>query len=91
MKSVPSNYGYVFFGYGCPDEKALENHYANYISKEEFNEIEKARKEDAAFGLGEYLEDCLFSKVCISAVRMPFPIPFTFLDPTKPSQTLSST
>jgi hypothetical protein len=61
LKSVPSNYGYVFFWYGYPDEKALENHYAKYVSKEESKDIEKARKEDCEFVLREYLEDYVFS------------------------------
>ena len=63
MKSIPSNYGYVFFWYGYPDNEALENYYAAYVSRKSLKEIEKARKEDEedTFQVQDYLEDCLFS------------------------------
>lgn len=63
LKSIQSNYGYVFFWYVYPNNEALETHYANYVSRKKLKEIEKARTEDEddTFLLQEYLEDCLFS------------------------------
>jgi len=41
LKSVPTNFGYVFFWYGGLSTKALKKHYSSYVSKEKVKEIKK--------------------------------------------------
>jgi len=61
LKSIPSNYGYVFFWFGWLDEEALTKYYKNYVSKEKLKEIEEVReKEEGYFSLQDHIRDELF-------------------------------
>jgi len=46
LKSIPSNYGYVFFWFGYLDEEALAKHYKDYISQDKIREIEGQKKKE---------------------------------------------
>jgi hypothetical protein len=63
LKSVPTNFGYVFFWYGCLNKKALAKYYPTYVSKEKVKEIKKNKKQDATVKLQSQLGDFLFSIV----------------------------
>ena len=73
LKSIPSNYGYVFFWFGFLNEEALTKYYKDYVSKGKLREIEEARKKrlreceeagikewEGYFGLKDYIYDDLF-------------------------------
>jgi len=61
LKSVPTNFGYVFFWYGWLDKKALTKVYPAYVPKEKVKEIKKNKKQDAAKKLPDQISDFLFS------------------------------
>lgn len=61
LKSVPSNYGYVFFWYGWLNKKALQKYYPAYVPKEKVKEIKKNKKQDSALTLQNQVSDFLFS------------------------------
>lgn len=63
LKSVPSNYGHVFFWYGWLNKKALQKYYPAYVSKELVKEIRKNKKQNAALPLQDQIGDFLFSIV----------------------------
>jgi len=60
LKSIPSNYGYVFFWFGYLDEEALTKYYKDYVSKGKLREIEEAkirkRRECEEAGIKEWEE-----------------------------------
>jgi hypothetical protein len=62
LKSVPTNYGYVFFWYGFPNRKALLNCCGQYVPKEKVKEIKKTKK-DAPIKVQDQISDFLFSIV----------------------------
>jgi hypothetical protein len=62
LKSVPTNYGNVFFCYGYLNKKALTKYYQTYVPKEKVKEIKKQKK-DAAQKLQDQISDFLFSMV----------------------------
>lgn len=61
LKSVPSNYGYVFFWYGYLNKKNLQKTYPNYVPKEKVKDIKKTKKQDATLKLQNQISDFLFS------------------------------
>jgi hypothetical protein len=63
LKSIPSNYGYVFFWYGWLNKKALTKYYLDYVPKERVKQIKKGKKENAAQKLQEKVSDFLFQIV----------------------------
>lgn len=63
LKSVPSNYGYVFFWYGWLNKRALQKHYQVYVPKEKIRDLRKNRKQDASLKLQDQISDLLFSIV----------------------------
>lgn len=63
LKSVPTNYGYIFFWYGWLDKKALQKYYASYVSKEKIKEIKKNKKVKNSLTLQDQLGDFLFSMI----------------------------
>lgn len=63
LKSVPTNYGNVFFSYGCLNKKALTKYYPSYVPKEKVKEIRKNKKQDSTQKLQEQISDFLFSIV----------------------------
>jgi hypothetical protein len=63
LKSVPTNYGNVFFSYCCLDKKALTKHYPSYVPKEKVKELKKQKKQNSAQTLQDQLSDFLFSIV----------------------------
>jgi hypothetical protein len=63
LKSVPTNYGYVFFWYGWLNKKALQKTYPAYVSKELVKEIRKTKKLAAAHSVQDQIGDFLFSMV----------------------------
>jgi len=60
LKSIPSNYGYVFFWFGYLDEEALSKYYKDYLSKEKLIEIEEAKNREEYFSLEDNIRDELF-------------------------------
>ncbi len=62
LKSVPTNYGNVFFWYGYPNKKALTKYYQDYVPKEKIKEVKKHKKESSQ-KLHEQINDFLFSIV----------------------------
>jgi hypothetical protein len=63
LKSIPTNYGYIFFWYGWLDKKALQKYHAAYITKDKVKEIKKNKKEKNSLTLQDQLSDFLFSMV----------------------------
>ncbi len=63
LKSVPTNYGYVFFWYGWLNKKALTKHFPIYVGKEKVKEIKKLKKETATSQLQSQISDYLLSIV----------------------------
>lgn len=63
LKSIPTNYGYVFFWYGWLNKKNLQNYYADYVPKEKVKEIKKNKKENSTLTLQNQLSDFLFTMV----------------------------
>ncbi|MGF3522942.1 MAG: hypothetical protein ACQXXJ_07580, partial [Candidatus Bathyarchaeia archaeon] len=63
LKSVPSNYGYVFFWYGWLNKRALQKHYQAYVPKEKIRDLRKNRRQDASLKLQDQISDLLFSIV----------------------------
>lgn len=63
LKSLPTNYGFVFFWYGWIDEEALEKYYTSYFSKEKLRAIDKSREENKFFSLRNSVYERLFSIV----------------------------
>lgn len=63
LKSVPTNFGYVFFWYGWLNKKTLSKYYPAYVPKEKVKEIKKNKKEDSTLKLQDQLSDFLFSIV----------------------------
>lgn len=62
LKSVPTNFGYVFFWYGWLNKKLLSKNYAAYLPKEMVKEIRKNKK-DTTLKLQDQIRDFLFSIV----------------------------
>jgi len=61
LKSIPSNYGYVFFWFGFLDEEALAKYHKDYVSKDKLREIEEAKKKEKGyFSLSDRIRDDLF-------------------------------
>jgi len=61
LKSIPSNYGYVFFWFGFLHEETLTKYYRKYVSKEKLKEIEETReKEEEYFSLKDHVREELF-------------------------------
>ncbi len=63
LKSIPTNYGYIFFWYGWLDKKALQKYHAAYVTKDKVKEIKKNKKEKNSLTLQDQLSDFLFSMV----------------------------
>ena len=63
LKSVPTNYGYVFFWYGYLNKKALQKHYTAYVPKEKVREMRKNKKENPSKLLKDQISEFLFSMV----------------------------
>jgi len=63
LKSVPTNYGHVFFWYGYIRRKALAKHYPDYVPKEKVKELRKIKKSDQTHKLQDQISDFLFSIV----------------------------
>ncbi|NLE06720.1 MAG: hypothetical protein GX638_18210, partial [Crenarchaeota archaeon] len=63
LKSIPTNYGYIFFWYGWLNKKALQKHFTDYVTKERVKEIKQNKKENSALSLQDQLGDFLFSMV----------------------------
>ncbi len=63
LKSIPTNYGYIFFWYGWLNKKNLQKYYVDYVTKEKVKEIKKNKKENSALTLQNQLSDFLFSMV----------------------------
>ena len=63
LKSVPTNYGNVFFWYGYLNKKALAKYYPAYIPKEKVKEIKQNKRQDSAQKLQDQISDFLFSIV----------------------------
>jgi hypothetical protein len=61
LKSVPTNYGYVFFWYGWLNKKALAKVYPSYVPKEKIKEIKKNKKLGATAKVQDQITDFLFS------------------------------
>jgi len=61
LKSVPTNFGYVFFWYGWLNKKALAKVYSAYVPRDKVKEIKKQIKQDSALKLQNQLSDYLFS------------------------------
>ncbi len=59
LKSVPTNYGYVFFWYGFPNRKALMNCCPQYVPKEKVKALKKIKK-DSPIKLQDQISDFLF-------------------------------
>ena len=53
LKSIPTNYGYIFFWYGWLNKKNLQKYYADYVTKEKVKEIKKNKKENSAVNSSE--------------------------------------
>lgn len=51
LKSVPTNFGYVFFWYGWLNKKALQKYYPAYVPKDKVKEIKKTKKQKDALPL----------------------------------------
>ncbi len=62
LKSVPTNFGYVFFWYGNLNKKALAKYYVEYVPKERVKELKKIKKQDAQ-KLQDQINDFLFNIV----------------------------
>jgi hypothetical protein len=62
LKSVPTNFGYVFFWYGNLEKKKLAKYYGEYVPKEKVKELKKNKK-DSAQKLQEQISDFLFNIV----------------------------
>ena len=60
LKSVPTNYGNVFFWYGYLNKKALTKVYLSYVPKEKIKEIKKHKKQESTPKLQEQISDFLF-------------------------------
>lgn len=63
LKSIPTNYGYVFFWYGWLNKKALEKYYQAYVPSEKVKEIRKRKKKDSDLTFQDQIGDFLFSMV----------------------------
>jgi hypothetical protein len=63
LKSVPSNYGYVFFWYGRLNNKKLAKYYPAHVPKEKVREIQKNKKQQGTLSLQDQISDFLFSIV----------------------------
>jgi len=63
LKSIPTNYGYVFFWYGWLNKKNLQNYCPDYVPKEKVKEIKKNKKENSTLTLQNQLSDFLFTMV----------------------------
>ncbi len=63
LKSVPTNYGYIFFWYGWLDKKALQKYHPSYVTKDKVKEIKKNKKEKSDSTLQDQLSDFLFTMV----------------------------
>lgn len=59
LKSVPTNYGYVFFWYGFPNRKALMNCCPQYVPKEKVKDLKKIKK-DSQIKVQDQISDFLF-------------------------------
>jgi len=63
LKSVPTNFGYVFFWYGWLNQKTLAKTAPAYVPKDLFKKINQGKKQDAAQKLQVQIGDFLFSIV----------------------------
>lgn len=63
LKSIPTNYGYMFFWYGWLDKKALQKYYLSYVTKDKIKEVKKNKKEKNTLTLQDQLSDFLFTMV----------------------------
>ncbi len=63
LKSVPTNFGYVFFWYGWLNTRALAKVYPAYFPKDKVKEIKKHVKEDSTLRIQDQISDFLFSIV----------------------------
>ncbi len=61
LKSVPTNYGYVFFWYGWLDKKALAKCYEAYVPKDKVKDIKKTKKQTSTLRLQDQIGDFLFA------------------------------
>ncbi len=61
LRSIPSNYGYVFFWYGWLDDDALSKYYVDYVSEDRVRRINEERRDEGEyFSLKKHIEDVLF-------------------------------
>ncbi len=63
LKSVPTNFGYVFFWYGWLNQKALAKIAPEYVPKDLLKKIKQGKKQDASHKLQAQISDFLFSIV----------------------------
>ncbi len=63
LRSVPTNFGYIFFWYGCLSVKALNRYYPVYVPKEKVKQIKKNTKHDSSQNLQSQIGDFLFNIV----------------------------
>ena len=63
LKSVPTNFGYIFFWYGGLNTKALNKYYPAYVPKEKVKQIKKSTKHDSSQKLQSQIGDFLFNIV----------------------------
>ena len=47
LKSIPTNFGYVFFWFGGLNPKALSKHYSAYVPKERVKELKKNKNQNS--------------------------------------------
>jgi len=60
LKSIPTNYGYIFFWYGYLNKKTLQKHSTTYVPKEKIREIRKTKKQNTDKTLQDQISDFLF-------------------------------
>ncbi len=63
LKSVPTNYGYVFFWYGWLNKKALLKQSPAYVPKEMMKQIRKTKKDPSTLPVQDQISEFLFTMV----------------------------
>jgi len=63
LKSIPTNFGYIFFWYGGLNAKALNKYYPAYVPKERVKQIKKNIKHNSPLNFQSQIGDFLFNIV----------------------------
>jgi hypothetical protein len=63
LKSIPTNFGYVFFWFGGLNPKTLSKHFSSYVPKERVKELKKSKKQESSQKLQSQISDFLFNIV----------------------------